>query len=111
VFTPLILSAATATMSASTRKRPRSEAHENNRAELPFSIKIVDPKDKEQKKKRRRRTDSGEDDDSAERISLQMSPFTPLGKFKTHETMDIHYQVDPPKKWTDMTRYNSFVRK
>jgi hypothetical protein len=95
---------------ASARKRPRVET-EDNRAECPFSIKIVDPKDKEQKKKKRRRTDNGEDDDANTKVNLQMSPFAPSGKFKTHETMDLHYQVEPAKKWTDMTRYNSFVRK
>ncbi|KAK3341102.1 hypothetical protein B0T25DRAFT_330612 [Lasiosphaeria hispida] len=95
---------------ASARKRPRVEAtSEDNRAECPFSIKLVDPKDKEQKKKKRRRTDGGEDDEADRRVNLQMSPFAPSGKFKSHETMDIHYQVDPAKKWTDMTRYNSFV--
>ncbi|KAK0631882.1 hypothetical protein B0T14DRAFT_14315 [Immersiella caudata] len=93
---------------ASARKRPRVET-EDNRAECPFSIKIVDPKDKEQKKKKRRRTDNGEDDDANTKVNLQMSPFAPSGKFKTHETMDLHYQVEPAKKWTDMTRYNSFV--
>jgi hypothetical protein len=94
---------------ASARKRPRAEP-EDNRAECPFTIKIVDPKDKEQKKKKRRRTDNGGDEeDTAQRINLQMSPFAPCGKFKTHETMDLYYQVDPSKRWTDMTRYNSFV--
>ncbi|KAM7206598.1 hypothetical protein V8F33_000241 [Rhypophila sp. PSN 637] len=92
---------------ASARKRPRPE-NEDNRAECPFSIKIVDPKDKDQKKKKRRRTDGGDDEDS-QKVSLQMSPFSPCGKFKTYETMDLHYSVDPQKKWTDMTRYNSFV--
>jgi len=95
---------------ASARKRPRAEP-EDNRAECPFTIKIVDPKDKEQKKKKRRRTENGDEEDTAQRINLQMSPFAPSGKFKTHETMDLFYQVDPPKRWTDMTRYNSFVRK
>jgi hypothetical protein len=95
---------------ASARKRPRAEP-EDNRAECPFSIKIVDPKDREQKKKKRRRTENGEEDDTNQRINVQLSPFAPCGKFKTHETMDLHYQVDPAKRWTDMTRYNSFVRK
>ncbi|KAK3300844.1 uncharacterized protein B0H64DRAFT_25025 [Chaetomium fimeti] len=93
---------------ASARKRPRAEP-EDNRAECPFTIKIVDPKDKEQKKKKRRRTENGDEEDTAQRINLQMSPFAPCGKFKTHETMDLYYQVDPSKRWTDMTRYNSFV--
>jgi hypothetical protein len=94
---------------ASARKRPRAEP-EDNRAECPFTIKNVDPKDKEQKKKKRRHTENGEDEDTVQRIYLQMSPFAPCGKFKTHETMDLYYQVDPAKRWTDMTRYNSFVR-
>ncbi|KAK0630063.1 hypothetical protein B0T17DRAFT_209059 [Bombardia bombarda] len=94
---------------ASARKRPRAPETEDNRAECPFVIKIVDPKDKEQKKKKRRRTDGGEDDDIGPRVNIQMSPFAPCGKFKTFETMDVHWQVDPAKKWTDMTRYNSFV--
>ncbi|KAL2020739.1 hypothetical protein VTK56DRAFT_8039 [Thermocarpiscus australiensis] len=93
---------------ASARKRPRAEP-EDNRAECPFTIKIVDPKDKEQKKKKRQRTENGEEEDPGQRVTLQMSPFAPSGKFKTYETMDLYYQVDPPKKWTDMTRYNSFV--
>ncbi|KAL2132849.1 hypothetical protein VTI74DRAFT_3223 [Chaetomium olivicolor] len=95
-------------MASSARKRPRAEP-EDNKAECPFSIKIVDPKDKEQKKKKRRRTETGEDDDAFPRINLQLSPFEPCGKFKTHESMDLYYQVEPAKKWTDMTRYNSFV--
>ena len=40
-----------------------------------------------------------------------MSPFAPRGKFKTHQTMDVSYSVEPRKRWLDMTRYNSFVRK
>ncbi|KAK4140301.1 uncharacterized protein C8A04DRAFT_32181 [Dichotomopilus funicola] len=94
---------------ASARKRPRAEP-EDNRAECPFSVKIVESRDRDQKKKKRRRTENGDEEDSAgQRNSLQMSPFAPSGKFKTHETMDLHYQVDPLKRWTDMTRYNSFV--
>jgi hypothetical protein len=94
---------------ASTRKRPRAEP-EDNRAEHPFTIKIVDPKDKKHKT-RRRRAENGEKYETTQRINLQISPFVPCGKFKTHETMDLYYQVDPVKKWTDMARYNSFVRK
>jgi hypothetical protein len=100
---------------ASARKRPRPESEEN-RAECPFSIKLIDPRDKERdnkKIKKRRRTENGggEEEDIALKVNLQLSPFAPAGKFKTFETMDVHYQVEPAKKWTDMTRYNSFVRK
>ena len=94
----------------SARKRPKTEP-EDNQAEPPFTIKVVDPKDQKQKKKKRRRNENGEKDDTAQRINLQISPFAPCGKFKTYETMDLSYQVESAKKWTDMTKYNSFVRK
>ncbi|KAK3941494.1 hypothetical protein QBC46DRAFT_99875 [Diplogelasinospora grovesii] len=95
-------------MASSARKRPRPES-EDNRAECPFSIKIVDPKEKKHKDKKRRRTEGGGGDDDDTKFHVQLSPFAPSGKFKSHETMDLHYQVDPSKKWTEMTRYNSFV--
>jgi hypothetical protein len=91
------------------RKRPRSEP-EDSRAECPFSITTSDPKEKDISKKKKKRRTGGDDDESAQRVLLQMSPFTPSGKFKTHETLDLHYRVEPPKRWSDMTRYNSFVR-
>ncbi len=98
---------------ASASKRPRDEP-EDNRAEHPFTIKIVEiiePKDKEQNKKQPWHTENWEEDGTAQRINLQISPFAPCGKFKTHETMDLYYQVGPAKEWTDLTRYNSFIRK
>ncbi|KAK4192766.1 hypothetical protein QBC35DRAFT_202133 [Podospora australis] len=97
------------------RKRNRTaEPAEDNQAECPFSVQVVDPSDKEnKKKKKRRRTENGEEapapEDVANKIHLQMSPFAPCGKFKTHETMDLYYKVTPAKEWMDMTRYNSFV--
>lgn len=93
---------------SSSRKRPRPEIAEDSRAECPFSIRLVDPKEKEQKKKKRRRTEDGEDE-GTKKIFPQLSPFTPTGKFRSYETMDVHYQVDPANKWSEMTRYNSFV--
>ena len=95
---------------ASNRKRSRPELEEA-RAECPFSIRLVDPKEKEQKGKKRRKKTDTEEDDGAKKTLQQLSPFAPNGTFKTYETMDVHYMVDPPKKWSDMTRYNSFVRK
>ncbi len=94
----------------SARKKPKAEP-EDHPAEHPFSIKIVEPKDTERKKKKRRRTENGEEDDATQRINVQISPFTPYGKFETHETMDLSYQVCSAKEWTDMTGYKSFVRK
>ncbi|KAH6874530.1 hypothetical protein B0T10DRAFT_204847 [Thelonectria olida] len=49
----------------------------------------------------------GLDDDRKEFV--QQSPFEPKGKFKTHQTMDVFYTVEPCKEWLDMTRYRSFV--
>ncbi|KAK0667372.1 hypothetical protein QBC41DRAFT_139425 [Cercophora samala] len=96
-------------MASSARKRPRQEP-EDNRAECPFKIDVVNPEDKESKRKsKKRKTENGEDEDATAKVNLQMSPFAPCGKFKKHETMDLYYKVSPPKKWTDMTRYNSFV--
>lgn len=92
---------------AAARKRPRDGIDEASRAECPFTIRIVDPKERENKKKRRRKD---EDEDANPKIPVQMSPFAPTGKFKTHETMDLHYMAEPSKRWSEMTRYNSFVR-
>lgn len=92
---------------AAPRKRPR-EIDEASRAECPFTIKLVPPKERELKKKKRRKDD--DPDESNPKTPLQMSPFAPTGKFKTFETLDIVFSVDPSKRWTDMTRYNSFVR-
>jgi hypothetical protein len=76
-----------------------------------FTIKIVEPQDKEQKKKKPRRTKTGEEEGTTQRINLQISPFVPYDKFKTHETIDLYYHVDPAKEWTERTRYNSFIHK
>jgi hypothetical protein len=93
---------------AAPRKRTR-DIDEASRAECPFSVRLIDPKDRDQKKKKRRRNDD-DADDSHSKIPVQMSPFAPSGKFKSFETMDIHYMVEPSKRWSEMTRYNSFVR-
>ncbi|KAM5356195.1 hypothetical protein ACJ41O_002841 [Fusarium nematophilum] len=92
----------------SNRKRSRSIAEEN-RAECPFTISYSGgptraDQDRQKTKKRKR---DGQDDDK--RVSIQISPFSPTGTFKTHDTMDLYYTVEPTKRWQDMTRYNSFV--
>lgn len=96
----------------STRKRPRqSEVAEqvaDNKAECPFAAAVVDPKEgKEKKNKKRRRTGGGDDEDV---LKKQASPFSPVGTFKTHDNMDVHYKIEPLPRWVEMTRYNSFVR-
>lgn len=90
------------------KKRSRSVAEEN-RAECPFTVTMTAPPrtDGERPKTKKQKRDGQEEE---KKPQLQISPFAPTGKFKTHETMDCHYSVEPRKRWTDMTRYNSFVR-
>ncbi|EXK77181.1 hypothetical protein FOQG_18107 [Fusarium oxysporum f. sp. raphani 54005] len=92
----------------SNRKRLGSVAADDS-AECPFTISYAtgpsDVQQERQKNKKRKR--DGEDDD--ERVRIQISPFSPTGSFKTHDTMDLYYTVEPGKRWQDMTRYNSFV--
>ncbi|KAI1112039.1 hypothetical protein F5Y14DRAFT_285664 [Nemania sp. NC0429] len=90
---------------ATARKRPRPD--EDTQAECPFSVAHPDPNERDKKAKRRRQES---EDPPVPKISLQASPFSPLGKFKdVNNTMDRYYQVHPYQKWMDMTRYNSFV--
>ncbi|ERS99830.1 hypothetical protein HMPREF1624_03195 [Sporothrix schenckii ATCC 58251] len=107
------------TQTSSSSKRPRAETTADDiRAECPFTVRVLDPREKELKtksKKRRKRghNSSGgnhpDDDDGNRRILQQCAPFEPKGEFTTHSNMDVHYVVEPAKQWADMTRYNSFV--
>ncbi|KAJ6445678.1 ebs-bah-phd domain-containing protein [Purpureocillium lavendulum] len=96
-------------MSSKSRKRSRAAADEN-RADCPFAVTLLtappyDERDHVAKKRKR----DGPDDDRKPVDLKQESPFKPKGKFKTHQTMDVLYSVEPRKRWLDMTRYNSFV--
>lgn len=96
-------------MSSSSRKRGHPDTSaDDGRAECPFTIKYVSPEEKSkgQKGKKRRRQSEPEEEDVAK---IQNSPFTPSGKFKNDESLDLHYVVEPRDKWMGMTRYNSFV--
>jgi hypothetical protein len=93
-------------MASGARKRTRSET-DDNRAECPFSV-ILEPEAKKSASKKRKRE---EEIEPPKKIYNQLSPFSPSGKFKTHETLDVSYTVEPSAKWQEMTRYNSFVRK
>lgn len=94
---------------ATSRKRPRHEESTENVAECPFTVIHPDPNEKE-KKTKRRRGGSEERPAPPPKIHLQVSPFSPIGKFNGKDnTMDRHYQIAPFAKWMDMTRYNSFV--
>ncbi|EGU77768.1 hypothetical protein FOPG_19158 [Fusarium oxysporum f. sp. conglutinans race 2 54008] len=92
----------------SNRKRSRSVGEEN-RAECPFTISYATSPSAAQQEchKNKKRKRDGQDDDK--RVQIQVSPFSPTGSFKTHDTMDLYYTVEPGKRWRDMTRYNSFV--
>ncbi|EXM14117.1 Bromo adjacent homology (BAH) domain [Fusarium oxysporum f. sp. vasinfectum] len=92
----------------SNRKRSRSVGEEN-RAECPFTISYASgPSAAQQERhKNKKRKRDGQDDDK--RVQIQISPFSPTGSFKTHDTMDLYYTVEPGERWQDMTRYNSFV--
>ncbi|KAF7552190.1 hypothetical protein G7046_g7491 [Stylonectria norvegica] len=97
-----------ATMSS--RKRSRSIVPEENRAECPFTIQYPNKptraeQDRPKKKKQKRESPPDEE----KKVQFQNSPFSPVGRFKTYDNMDLHYSVDPRKRWFDMTRYNSFV--
>jgi hypothetical protein len=104
----ITIAIAAAIMGSSSRKRSRSVVEEN-RAECPFKVTIVanPPRtDRDRQKTKRQKRDETDED---KKIQIQMSPFSPTGKFKTHETMDLHYTVEPSAQWLEMTRYNSFV--
>ncbi|OAQ67503.1 bromo adjacent like protein [Purpureocillium lilacinum] len=76
--------------------RGRRMAKGKNRAQCPFSVVTVSSK-------RKRKRDTRE----TEQELLQRSPFQPKGRFLTHDTMDLAYIVEPHKRWSDMTRYNT----
>ncbi|RKL20550.1 hypothetical protein BFJ72_g15023 [Fusarium proliferatum] len=92
----------------SNRKRSRSVGEEN-RAECPFTISYAPGPSAAQheRHKNKKRKRDGQDDDK--RVQIQISPFSPTGSFKTHDTMDLYYAVEPGERWQDMKRYNSFV--
>ncbi|KAI1176195.1 hypothetical protein F4777DRAFT_597816 [Nemania sp. FL0916] len=90
---------------ATARKRPRPD--EDTQAECPFTVSHPDPNERDKKAKRRRQES---EDQAMPKLSLQVSPFSPMGKFKDpNNNMDRYYQIHPYQKWMDMTRYNSFV--
>ncbi len=117
-------------MSSKVRKRSRAVAEEN-RADCPFVVSMAPPPQSKRDERdgsgstsgtsasvngggaagvpgaKKRKSEVG--DEERRKPHIQISPFEPAGKFRTHETMDMHYLVDPRKQWMDMTRYNSFV--
>lgn len=78
-----------------------------NRAECPFQVTFAAKRLHAERQKSKRKKLDGLNDDKKEQI--QICPFVPTGKFKTHKTMDLYYAVEPSDQWLNMTRYNSFV--
>ncbi|KAI1066994.1 hypothetical protein LB507_011624 [Fusarium sp. FIESC RH6] len=82
---------------------------EENHAYCPFTISYTTGPSRAGQKRHKNKEQTCERQDDDKRLQLQISPFSPTGSFKTHNTMDLHYVVEPWKQWQDMTRYNSFV--
>ena len=90
-------------------KRPRSTADEN-RAECPYTVRTRLPTQQESRQHfSKKRKSEGPDEERKTEWHWQNSPFNPSGKFKTNETVDVKYAVDPHQSWQAMTRYSSFV--
>ncbi|KAG5925749.1 hypothetical protein E4U42_003989 [Claviceps africana] len=100
-------------MSSKSRKRSRPVSDEN-RADCPFTVTAVAAPSLENRhhiSKKRKRGD-GENGGAAghgRRELIQVSPFEPRGRFKSNQSMNLVYTVEPQKQWLEMTRYNSFV--
>ncbi|KAI5466651.1 hypothetical protein BGZ63DRAFT_344797 [Mariannaea sp. PMI_226] len=92
----------------SSRKRSRSVVEEN-RAECPFTVTYPGPPSRAERERHKNKKRKREGQEEEKRVPIQISPFEPTGKFKSHDTMDLHYTIEPTKRWLDMTRYNSFV--
>ncbi|EXK77692.1 hypothetical protein FOQG_17606 [Fusarium oxysporum f. sp. raphani 54005] len=91
-------------------KRKRSlSVGEDNCAECPFTISYETGDSPAQQKwpKNKRRKYDGQDENN--QAQSQISPFKPMGSFKTHESMDLKYTVEPRERWQKMSRYNSFI--
>ncbi|KAG6008876.1 hypothetical protein E4U21_003687 [Claviceps maximensis] len=100
-------------MSSKPRKRTRPVSDEN-RADCPFTVTAVaapsfEKRDHTSTKKKREDRENRVVSSNGRTQLIQESPFAPRGKFKSNQSMDLIYTVEPQKQWLDMTRYNSFV--
>lgn len=43
------------------------------------------------------------------RVVKQISPFKPAGQFKTRDSLEVYYSIEPQEKWFHMKRYGSFI--
>jgi hypothetical protein len=93
----------------SNRKRSLSVG-EDNCAKCPFAISYEtghSPAQQKRPKNKKRKYDGQDENNWAQ---SQISPFKPMGSFKTHQSMDLKYTVEPRERWQKMSRYNSFIR-
>lgn len=44
------------------------------------------------------------------RVMKQICPFKPAGHFKTRDSLEVYYSIEPQEKWFHMKRYGSFIR-
>ncbi|KAG5999298.1 hypothetical protein E4U43_002159 [Claviceps pusilla] len=100
-------------MSSKSRKRARSIS-DDNRADCPFAITMVaapsfENRDHTSEKRKRDGGENGVRGSRGKKELVQVSPFEPRGRFKSNQSMNLAYTVEPQKQWLDMTRYNSFV--
>ncbi|KAG7413236.1 Chromatin remodeling protein SHL [Fusarium oxysporum f. sp. raphani] len=91
-------------------KRKRSlSVGEDNCAEFPFTVSYKTGDSPAHQKGHKNKTRKYDGQDENNRAQSQISPFNPKGSFKTYESMDLKYTVEPEKRWRNMTRYNSFI--
>ncbi|EWY79883.1 hypothetical protein FOYG_16948 [Fusarium oxysporum NRRL 32931] len=92
----------------SNRKRSRS-VQEKKHAGCPFTITYAPGPSRADEGRRNNKKRKHNDQDGDKEFQIQISPFSPTGSFKAHDSLDVSYTVEPAKRWQDMTRYNSFV--
>ncbi|GKU07859.1 unnamed protein product [Fusarium langsethiae] len=92
----------------SNRKRWRS-VQEKTYAGNPFTITFAPgPSDADERRHNNKKRKHN-DQDVDKRVQIQISPFSPTGSFKAHDSLGVYYTVEPAKQWQGMTGYNSFV--
>jgi hypothetical protein len=94
----------------SNRKRSQS-VQEKKHAGCPFTITYAPSPSRADEGRRNNKKRKRNDQDDDKKFQIQISPFSPTGSFKAHDSLDVYYTVEPANQWQNMTRYNSFVRK
>ncbi|KAH6982519.1 hypothetical protein EDB80DRAFT_255191 [Ilyonectria destructans] len=91
----------------SSGKRRRSVLEEN-RAQCPFTIALMDDPSQAGHERQRAKKRKCEGQKEQDGMQSQSFPFS-TGAFNTHTTLDLCYFVEPEMEWQSMRRYNSFV--